>query len=108
MMDLSFLRRQMAGDEKLVARFVSIFKAQVPAQVSQLPGLCENEDWEELSSAFHSLKTQFNYMLMTEFAEQMREMEEGVDNGEIAFVVTCIAEFTAKFDHFWQTEFDEN
>jgi HPt (histidine-containing phosphotransfer) domain-containing protein len=108
MMDLSFLRRQMAGDDALVARFVSIFKAQVPAQVSQLPGLCENEDWEELSSAFHSLKTQFNYMLMTDFAEQMREMEESVDNGETAFIATRIAEFTAKFDLFWQTEFPEN
>ncbi|SKB76764.1 Hpt domain-containing protein [Dyadobacter psychrophilus] len=108
MMDLSFLRGQMAGDEKLVARFVSIFKTQVPAQVSQLPGLCENEDWEELSSAFHSLKTQFNYMLMTEFAEQMREMEESVDNGETAFIATRIAEFTTKFNHFWQNEFPEN
>jgi HPt (histidine-containing phosphotransfer) domain-containing protein len=108
MMDLTFLNRQMAGDEKLVARFVSIFKAQVPAQVSQLQGLCENEDWEELSTALHSLKTQFNYMLMTEFAEQMREMEECVDNGETALIATRIAEFTKKFDLFWQTEFPEN
>ena len=108
MMDLSFLRRQMAGDEALVARFVSIFKAQVPAQVSQLPSLCENEDWEELSSAFHSLKTQFNYMLMTEFAEQMREMEESVDNEEIELISIRIAAFTERFDHFWQTEFAEN
>ena len=107
-MDLSFLKRQMAGDEKLVTRFVSIFKAQVPVQVSQLQDLCEKQEWEELSSSLHSLKTQFNYMLMTEFAEQMREMEESVDNGETALVATRIDAFIEKFDHFWKNEFPES
>ncbi|WP_439555329.1 Hpt domain-containing protein [Dyadobacter sp.] len=75
MMDLSLLKSLMSGDEKLVSRFVSVFKTQVPAQVQQLPELCESQEWEELSTSLHSLKTQFSYVGMNEFAEQMREME---------------------------------
>ncbi|WP_084165688.1 Hpt domain-containing protein [Dyadobacter crusticola] len=107
MMDLSLLKNLMSGDEKLVASFIQIFKAQVPAQIEELPRLCENEEWEELSTSLHSLKTQFSYVGMAAFAEQMREMEESVDNGETALIGSQIAEFTGKFDEFWQTEFAE-
>ncbi|MCF0052512.1 hypothetical protein LXM25_20750 [Dyadobacter sp. LJ53] len=107
MIDRSFLTKLMSGDEKLVSHFISIFETQVPAQVSLLAGLCANKEWEELSSALHSLKTQFNYVLMNEFAEQMREMEESVDNGETASIAIRIADFIRKFDYFWQTQFTE-
>lgn len=107
-MDLTLLKSLMSGDQKLVDHFITIFKSQVPAQVAALPGLCESGEWEALSSAFHSLKTQFSYVGMTEFAELMREMEESVDNGETASIATRIASFTVKFNQFWQSEFAEN
>ena len=106
-MDLSLLKSLMSGDQKLVDHFISIFKSQVPGQVAALPRLCENEEWEELSSGFHSLKTQFNYVGLTEFAELMGEMEESVDNGETGSIRSGIADFTIKFDQFWQDQFPE-
>lgn len=108
MMDLSLLKSLMSGDQKLVDHFISIFKSQAPAQVNMLPGLCGNKEWEELSTALHSLKTQFSYVGMTGFSELMREMEESVDYGETDSIASRIADFTSEFDQFWQTEFSEN
>jgi HPt (histidine-containing phosphotransfer) domain-containing protein len=106
-MDLSLLRSLMSGDEKLVSHFIYIFKNQVPDQVAMLPRLCHDQEWEELSSALHSLKTQFNYVGLPGFAEQMGEMEESVDNGQTASMDIRIQEFMVKFNLFWQVEFAE-
>ncbi|CAG5067542.1 hypothetical protein DYBT9623_00263 [Dyadobacter sp. CECT 9623] len=105
MIDLALLRNLMSGDEKLVLHFVSIFKSQVPGQVESLPALCADQDWEALSTALHSLKTQFNYVGLTEFAGQMAEMEESVDSGETDTIASQIAAFQQKFDIFWHAEF---
>ena len=106
-MDLSFLRTLMGGDEKLVENFVSIFKHQVPSQINILPGLCVNQEWDELSTTLHSLATQFNYVGLPDFAKQMKEMEESVDSGETDFIDVRIQDFTTEFKRFWQTEFAE-
>ncbi|MCF0041501.1 Hpt domain-containing protein [Dyadobacter fanqingshengii] len=108
MMDLSLLKSLMSGDEKLVGHFVSIFKIQVPSQVKALPGLCANEDWEELSITFHSLKSQFSYVGVNDLAEQLREMEERVDNGETGSIAFLISDFTHSFHQFWQMQFPDN
>jgi HPt (histidine-containing phosphotransfer) domain-containing protein len=102
MMDLSLLHNLMGGDQQLVDRFVVIFKTQVPAQVAALPGLCEAKDWEALSTALHSLKTQFNYVGLSELAEQMRSLEEKVDNGQTDDTSLYISNFTREFQLCWQ------
>jgi HPt (histidine-containing phosphotransfer) domain-containing protein len=104
-MDLSFLRKLMDGDEALVDRFVSIFKAQVPGQVAALAALYNSGEWEELSTALHSLKTQFNYVGMSEFATQMQTMEAEVDAGNTAALQDEIHLFTAQFENFWESQF---
>lgn len=101
-MDLSLLRNLMGGDQQLVDRFVNIFKTQVPAQVAALPELCEAQDWEGLSTALHSLKTQFNYVGMNALAEQMRNLEERVDSEQTDDMLLQIRNFTQEFQSFWQ------
>ncbi|SDE80915.1 Hpt domain-containing protein [Dyadobacter soli] len=101
-MDLSLLHNLMGGDQKLVDRFVNIFKTQVPAQVAALPQLCEAQDWKGLSTALHSLKTQFNYVGMIAFAEQMRSLEEQVDDGKTSDIALKISTFTQEFQQSWQ------
>lgn len=101
-MDLSLLHNLMGGDQQLVNRFVHIFKTQVPGQVAALPGLCEAQDWEGLSTALHSLKTQFNYVGMNAFAEQMRSLEERVDSGQTDGVSLQISNFMHDFQQSWQ------
>ena len=102
MMDLSLLGQLMGGDQQLVERFVTIFKTQVPGQVSTLPELCEAQDREELSTALHSLKTQFNYVGMNGFAEQMRRLEEQVDSGQTDGIASQILHFMQEFQQSWQ------
>lgn len=102
MMDLSLLRDLMGGDQQLVDRFVIIFKTQVPSQIAALPSLCEAQDWEELSTALHSLKTQFNYVGLTDLAEQMRDLEEQVDSGQTDGMLLRIRNFTQEPHPSWQ------
>lgn len=101
-MDLSLLHNLMGGDQQLVDRFVNIFKTQVPGQVAALAGLCEAQDWEALSTALHSLKTQFNYVGMNAFGEQMRSMEEQVDGGHTDDIALQISDFIHEFRESWQ------
>lgn len=101
-MDLSLLRNLMGGDQQLVDRFVAIFNTQVPIQVATLPELCEAQDWEGLSTALHSLKTQFNYVGMNTLADQMRDMEEQVDSGQTDDMSLQISHFTREFQLSWQ------
>jgi len=102
MMDLRLLSELMGGDQQLVDRFVAIFRTQVPDQVALLTELCDTEDWEKLSTALHSLKTQFNYVGMTKMAEQMRELEERVDSGQTDGIHLQIKDFTQEFQLLWQ------
>lgn len=101
-MDLSLLHNLMGGDQQLVDRFVTIFKTQVPTQVAALPALCEAQDWEALSTALHSLKTQFNYVGMNALAEQMRSLEEQVDGGKTDPIPLQISNFVREFRQSWQ------
>lgn len=102
-MDLSLLLNLMGGDQQLVDRFVAIFKTQVPGQVAALPALCESQDWEALSTALHSLKTQFSYVGMNALAEQMRVLEEQVDSGDTDNISLKINKFNQEFHPFWQS-----
>lgn len=101
-MDLSLLRNLMGGDQQMVDRFVTIFKTQVPGQVAALPGLCQAQDWEGLSTALHSLKTQFSYVGMRAWAEQMRRLEEQVDAGQTNDINLHISNFLQEFGQSWQ------
>nr|WP_295921935.1 Hpt domain-containing protein [uncultured Dyadobacter sp.] len=104
-MDLSLLSNLMGGDRQLVDRFVSIFKTQVPGQVAALSELCEAGEWEALSTALHSLKTQFSYVGLPALADQLRGMEEQADHGDTASIAQQILAFTADFHQFWESAF---
>lgn len=107
-MDLSLLQNLMGGDEKLVSHFLQIFKNQVPVQVASLSSLCADGEWEALSTALHSLKTQFTYVGLTDFAEQVRSMEEDIDNGDTTSIHTRLDSFLTTFRAFWAAEFADS
>jgi HPt (histidine-containing phosphotransfer) domain-containing protein len=74
-LDLTFIRQMMGNDEKVVHKFLTIFKDQCPVQLQQLKKHYENQDWEALSNVAHSLKTQFKYLSSERLAEQIFEIE---------------------------------
>ncbi|WP_254412178.1 Hpt domain-containing protein [Dyadobacter diqingensis] len=104
-MDLLFLKNLMNGDELLVDRFVEIFRKQSRGQVAALKPLLIRQQWEELSNAAHSLKTQFNYLGLETFATQVKNIEENVDNGDYHNLDKMIDIFEDDFRKFYDTEF---
>jgi HPt (histidine-containing phosphotransfer) domain-containing protein len=106
-MDLSFLKKLMGGDEKLVNNFVTIFRNQTPQQLAEIKILLTNEAWEELSNTAHSLKTQFSYMGLDDFADQMKHIETLIDNGELTNIHRLLTDFEISFTAFWSKEFSD-
>ena len=105
MTDLSFLTNLMRGDEKLVQRFVDIFREQSPKQLSEIAGLIRDENWGSLSNTVHSLKTQCNYMGLSDFGERLRDIEEKIDSGETKTISNLLDDFRADFTSFINREF---
>jgi HPt (histidine-containing phosphotransfer) domain-containing protein len=106
-MDLSFLKQLMGGDEKLVNNFVTIFRTQTPKQLTEIKILLANEAWEDLSNTVHSLKTQFGYMGLADFSDQMKHIETLIDNGELTDIHALLADFDTSFTAFWSKEFSD-
>lgn len=104
-MDLSLLQNLMGGDNRLVTRFITIFRTQVPQQVASLPQLYEKGEWEALSTTLHGLKSQFSYVGLADLAEQMRHLEALVDEGDTLSASPQLAAFQDSFGHFWATAF---
>jgi HPt (histidine-containing phosphotransfer) domain-containing protein len=104
-MDMLFLKNLMNGDELLVQRFLGIFQNQSPGQVAALKPFLIRQEWEELSNAAHSLKTQFSYLGLQTFATQVRNIEESVDNGDYDNLHKMICIFEDDFRKFYDTEF---
>lgn len=78
-LDLTFIRQMMGNDERVVYKFLTIFKDQCPVQLQQLKQHYQNQDWEALSTVAHSLKTQFKYLSSERLAEQVFEIESLAD-----------------------------
>jgi HPt (histidine-containing phosphotransfer) domain-containing protein len=78
-LDLSYLKSLMANDEKLVKKFVTIFKSQCPLQLQELRVHLESQDWASLSTVAHSMKTQFTYLKVDFLATQAGDIESLVD-----------------------------
>jgi HPt (histidine-containing phosphotransfer) domain-containing protein len=80
-LDLSYLREMMGNDEKVVHKFLAIFKDQCPKQLQELKLHYANQDWPALSNVAHSLKTQFKYLSVEALAEQVFEIETRAEEG---------------------------
>lgn len=74
-LDLTFIRQMMGNDEKVVQRFLTIFKDQCPRQLQELKEHYAAQHWPELSTVAHSLKTQFKYLSIETLAAQVYEIE---------------------------------
>lgn len=78
-LDLTFIREMMGHDEKVVTKFLTIFKDQCPVQLQELKQHYQSEDWQALSNVAHSLKTQFRYLSIEPLAEQVCTIESLAD-----------------------------
>lgn len=91
MIDFNRLYQLFNGDQKLVKKFLRIFKQQTPIQLAELATFIEGENWAQVSIVAHSLKSQIKYLNLKDLAtlayhiEQRAELNKGVDKIPLLF-----------------------
>jgi HPt (histidine-containing phosphotransfer) domain-containing protein len=78
-LDLTFIRQMMGNDEKVVYKFLSIFKEQCPRQMQELKMHYAARSWQDLSNVAHSLKTQFKYLSIESLGAKAYEIETSAE-----------------------------
>ncbi len=78
-MNIEKLKSLLDNDDKLVARFLGIFKTEIPKQLSELSGAIENKDWEKASAIAHGIKSQAKYLGLQEIAATAYRIEENAE-----------------------------
>ncbi len=76
MIDLSKLEKLLDGNEKMVQRFIKIFKTQTPEQLATLAKAIAMSNWEQTSITAHAIKSQCRYLGLDEIAEHAYKIEQ--------------------------------
>lgn len=73
--DLANLRKLSFGDEKFVAKVVSLFIKTAPASVSAMKAALQQNDFEKVKSVAHSLKPSIDSLGIAGMKTKIREIE---------------------------------
>ncbi len=76
MIDLTRLENFLDGNEKMVNRFIDIFKTQTPIQLETLSNAVSKNDWSQASISAHAIKSQCNYLGLDDIAELAHRIEQ--------------------------------
>lgn len=98
--DLSFIRGLMGNDERIVEKFINIFKNQIPRQLQELKLHYVNQDGASLSIVAHSIKSQLNYIGVPALVDQIITIETMVDEGNTEALGQRIDAFEHDMTHF--------
>lgn len=80
MPDLLHLR-QLLGDETLVARFLELFRRQMPIQMAELHSHIAAHDWDQAGATAHAIKGQLRYLNEEEAAGLAYQLETLAERG---------------------------
>lgn len=78
-MNIDTLKSLLGGDENMVNRFLDIFRNEMPSQLSALENAIENEDWDTASNVAHAIKSQVNYLDLTEISDIAYRIERNAE-----------------------------
>ena len=82
MIDLNRLEELLHGNKELIEKFIHIFKAQTPVQLSALDKSVHEEDWSQVSITAHAIKSQCKYMGLDKIADHAYKIELLSENQE--------------------------
>ena len=82
MIDLTKLEKLLNGNEKMINRFIEIFKTQTPEQLATLVNAVAIEDWPQASITAHAIKSQCRYLGLDEIAEDAFKIEQLAERQE--------------------------
>jgi HPt (histidine-containing phosphotransfer) domain-containing protein len=74
MIDTSALR-ELFDDEKMIRKYIRIFRDDAKATVENLKHSVQRFDWENASIHAHSLKSQLNYLNESKLADKAFHLE---------------------------------
>lgn len=80
MPDLDYLKK-LLGDENIVARFLELFRQQMPVQLADLQNQIAGQDWENAGATAHAIKGQLRYLREEEAAELAYRLEQLAEEG---------------------------
>ena len=76
MIDRTKLETLLGGDEKMVLRFLDIFKTHTPEQLNLLKKYVAEKNWAQASITAHAIKSQCKYLGLDEIAEYAFKIEQ--------------------------------
>jgi len=76
MLDLTKLESLLGGNEKMVNRFIDIFRTQTPQQLNSLTDAISKSNWSEASITAHAIKSQCKYLGLDDIAELASRIEQ--------------------------------
>lgn len=106
MPDLDYLKK-LLGDEALVARFLELFRRQMPIQLGDLKDYIDKKDWDNAGATAHAIKGQLRYLREEETAElayRLEQMAEEGGGGEAGELVSNLSEQLERILRFLNEE----
>ncbi len=79
MFDPTYLKQIFGGDEKLVARFLELFRTEMPRQIAALEQFFNAGDWENAHVMAHTIKGQMRYIGREDLALLAQAMENAAE-----------------------------
>ena len=76
------LKSLLGNDDKMVAKFLDIFKNETPRQLSKLSDAIHGKEWDTVSTIAHGIKSQVKYLDLLELADKASEIELCAENRE--------------------------
>ena len=75
-MNIEKLKSLLGNDEKLVWKFLHVFKNETPHQLEKLQRAIEQRDWENISIIAHGIKSQAKYLDLRKIAALAADIEQ--------------------------------
>ena len=76
MIDRNKLENILGGDERMVERFLDIFKSQTPDQLKTLKKAISESNWNQGSITAHAIKSQCRYLGLEDLADLAFKIEQ--------------------------------
>lgn len=97
MIDRNKLEAILGGDERMVNRFLEIFKTQTPDQLKLLKKSIGDNNWEQGSITAHAIKSQCRYLGLEDIADLAFKIEQLTEeNLQLGIVPGLAAQLEAK------------
>jgi HPt (histidine-containing phosphotransfer) domain-containing protein len=74
---------ELLGSPEMAARFIQLFKSQMPEQLAQLQQAADGDDWATVSVIAHTLKGQLAYLDENDLHETAYQLEKNAENGQV-------------------------